>query len=66
MNNVVKVLQNTDKWADVKCSEQSRRGIVSAKYVKLGQRCHFRFGTGVVVRNSDVIKSLLNAQPVCK
>lgn len=65
MNDVQKILGENDEWSDVKCSEQTRFGVLSAINTKNKLKCHFRFGTGVVVRNSDVIKSLFEAQPVC-
>lgn len=39
--------------------------ILSAIHSSSKIQCHFIFGTGVSVRNSEVIKCLFDAQPVC-
>lgn len=65
MSNVQKILGESNEWSDVKCSEQNRYGVLSAFNKENKLKCHFRFGTGVAVRNSEVIKCLLDAQPVC-
>lgn len=64
MNEAMKLMQQSNYWTDIKCSEQTRYGILSAVYLPLDLKCHFTFGTGVGVRNTDIIKSLFAAQPV--
>lgn len=64
MNDTVKLMQQNSDWKDAKCSEQTRYGILSAIHVPTDMNCHFTFGTGVGVRNSDVVKCLFNTQPV--
>lgn len=65
MTDVKRILGENNEWSDVKCSEQTRYGVLSATNTKNKLKCHFRFGTGVVVRNSEVIQCLFEAQPVC-
>lgn len=65
MTTVQKILGESNEWSDIKFSEHSRYGVLSAFNTINKLKCHFRFGTGVVVRNSEVIKCLFEAQPVC-
>lgn len=65
MNTVQNLLkQSNGEWTDISCSEPTRYGILSATYTATKQQCNFLFGTGVVVRNTEVINSLFTAQPV--
>lgn len=63
---MTKILSESSYWTNVKCSEEHRYGIVFATAKGFKQKCHFRFGTGVVVRNSEVIAALFDAQPICR
>lgn len=67
MNEVVKILRKRGNWAKLKCSEQTRYGTLSAEYtsddLKLIE-CRFTFGTGVAVKNTEILNSLFAAQPV--
>lgn len=64
MNDTVKLLAQSDDWFIQGCSEQTRYGVLSATFKIMNVKCTFQFGTGVIVRNTDVIKALLDAQPV--
>lgn len=67
MNEVQKLIQANAFWSNVKCSEQTRYGILSAIYTSSNStqmNCNFSFGTGVAVVNTEVINSLFAAQPV--
>ncbi|XP_055299892.1 uncharacterized protein LOC129567252 [Sitodiplosis mosellana] len=66
MNDTLKFLSNSGEWSDAKCSEQTRYGILSATHTATSLKCNFSFGTGVGVRNTDVINSLFTAQPVAR
>lgn len=68
MNETMKLMLENANWSNVRCSEQTRYGILSADYTATQQpmHCNFSFGTGVSVRNTDVINSLFAAQPVGK
>lgn len=72
INDAMKLLQQKDNWSNVHCSEQSRYATLSASYHLSPQSvcspqmlpCKFTFGTGVGVRNTELIESLFAAQPV--
>lgn len=64
MNDTVKLMAQSDDWFVQSCSEQTRYGVLSATFKIMNIKCTFQFGTGVIVRNTDVIKALLDAQPV--
>ncbi|XP_031634243.1 uncharacterized protein LOC116347682 [Contarinia nasturtii] len=66
MDETLKLLQESCDWFNAKCSEQSRYGILSATNSSTNWECNFRFGTGVAVRNSDIISTLFEAQPVAR
>lgn len=54
------------EWSEVKCSELTRYGILSVTHNATKIKCRMIFGTGVPVRNTKVVQSLFDAQPVCK
>lgn len=64
MNDVQKILDKSGDWSDTKCSDQTRYAILSAVNKAKNLKCNFTFGTGVAVRNTDVINTLFAAQPV--
>lgn len=64
INETLKLMQKSDEWAGIKCSEQSRYGIISADHTSEKKKCHFRFGTGVAVKNTEIVNGLFAAQPV--
>lgn len=64
MNDAQKLLSQSGDWLYATCSEQTRYATLSAVHKGTNIRCHFTFGTGVAVRNTDVINSLFAAQPV--
>lgn len=67
MNETVNLMQKSEEWSNVKCSEQSRYAILSADYTGSDsepKKCHFTFGTGVAVKNTEIVNSLFAAQPV--
>lgn len=67
MNETQKLMQKSEEWSNVECSEQSRYAILSAEHVFSNsekKKCHFRFGTGVAVKNTEIVNSLFAAQPV--
>lgn len=65
MNEAQKLLaQNNNEWSNAECSEQTRYGILSVTHKATNQKCQFSFGTGVSVRNTDILNSLFDAQPV--
>lgn len=67
MNETLKLMRDSEEWSNVECSEQSRYAILSAEHVIPGsenRKCHFTFGTGVAVKNTEIIQSLFAAQPV--
>lgn len=53
-------------WSDVRCSEQTRYGILSVTHNATKIRCRMVFGTGVPVRNTLVVQCLFDVQPVCE
>lgn len=67
MNETVKLMQKSKEWSNVKCSDQSRYAILSADHISLDSEkktCHFTFGTGVAVKNTEIINCLFAAQPI--
>lgn len=66
MNDAHKIMVDSNEWSNVKCSEQTRYGILSATHNATNIDCCFTFGTGVFVRNNDLVKSFLDVQKICK
>lgn len=67
MNVTQKLMEKSEEWSEkVEKSEHSRYAILSAEHIACKIRCTFRFGTGVAVKNTEIIKSLFAAQPVGK
>lgn len=67
MNEALQLMKQSNDWSNVKCTEQSRYGMLLAnhKWPNLKpNECRFMFGTGVAVRNTEVINSLFAAQSV--
>lgn len=64
MNETRKLMQNSEIWTNIECSEQSRYAILSADHISEKKKCHLTFGTGVTVKNTEIINSLFAAQPV--
>lgn len=66
MNRAMQLLEKSADWTTVKCSEQTRYGILSGSHKLNNEKieCRFAFGTGVTVRNSEIINILFAAQPV--
>lgn len=64
MNDAQKLLIQSGEWIEAKCSEQTRYAILSAAHKTTNVKCNFSFGTGVAVRNTEVINSMFAAQPV--
>lgn len=67
MNETRKLMQKSEEWSNIECSEQSRYAILSADHICSNtekKKCHFTFGTGVTVKNTEIINSLFAAQPV--
>lgn len=64
MNAAKKLLEQNMDWTDEECSGITRYSILSATHKATNLKCNFTFGTGVAVRNCDVIMSLFDAQPV--
>lgn len=64
MNDTMKLLSINNEWSDAECSEQTRYGILSVTHKATNLKCNFTFGTGVGVRNTEVVNSLFEAQPV--
>lgn len=69
MENILTVrglIEGKGEWSNVKLTEQSRYGILSAMHNSTKTNCNFIFGTGVFARNHDLVKCLFNVQQVCK
>lgn len=67
MNATQKLMEASEEWSKVEKSEHSRYAILSADHIDCKTiRCHFTFGTGVAVKNTEIISSLFAAQPVGK
>lgn len=67
MNKTRQLLEKSDEWTNVECSEQTRYAILSAEHIGSDperKKCHFTFGTGVAVKNTEIINTLFAAQPV--
>lgn len=64
MNETQKLLTQSGEWRDAKRTEQTRYAILSAVHANTSLQCNFSFGTGVQVRNTEVLSSLFAAQPV--
>lgn len=67
MNELVKLLQTNEEWSNVDCLGISRYDILSADHMGANsekKKCHFTFGTGVAVKNTEIINSMFAAQPV--
>lgn len=62
----VKLFKSSTEWSDVKCTEPSRYGTIYATHAATDIKCQIIFGTGVPVRNTQVIQCLFTKQPVCK
>lgn len=60
------LMEKGDDWSNVECSERSRYAILSAEHVGSKRKCNFTFGTGVAVKNTEIINSFFVAQPVGK
>lgn len=66
ISNAEELFAQSAIWSDVACSDQTRYGILSVTHVPTRTKCRMIFGTGVPVRNSEVVQCLFDAQPVCK
>lgn len=66
MHGVVKCLQNDKSWSVPGCIIQNDELIVIAILKGMNIECHFRFGSGILVRNTDLIRCIFDAQPMCK
>lgn len=66
MNETQKIMEKSEEWSDVGKSEHSKYAILSAEHIVSKKRCHFTFGTGVAVKNTEIVDSLFAAQPVGK
>lgn len=64
MNETQKLLQKSEEWSNIECSEHSRYAILSADHNSEKKKCHFSFGTGVTVKNTEIINAFFAAQPV--
>lgn len=66
MSDTVKLMQNNSEWTNIQLSERARHAILSADHIGSGtsKKCQFTFGTGVAVKNTEIVKGLLDAQIV--
>lgn len=67
MNDTLKLMQKSDEWSVINCSDQSRYGILTVDYTCSGaepKKCRFTFGTGVGVKNTEIVQKIFDAQPV--
>lgn len=61
-----KLLERSKEWTAITRSGRIRFHTVSATHKESKINCRFVSGTGVFVKNNDVVNCLLDAQQACK